>query len=218
MTKRVAVVLAGCGVYDGSEIHEAVLTLLHISKAGASYQCFAPDIAQLHVVNHASGEVSEESRNVLVEAARIARGEIQPLAAATVDAFDALIVPGGFGAAKNLCDFAVNGANMQVLPEFLSLAQAFHQAGKPIGLMCIAPTMAAAICGAGVAMTIGSDADTAAACEQLGAAHNICTVDEICVDRANKLVTTPAYMLAQSIAEADLGIGKLVAEVLSMEG
>lgn len=218
MTKRVAVVLAGSGVYDGSEIHEAVLTLLHLSKAGAEYQCFAPDIAQLHVINHATGEVSNETRNVLVEAARIARGQIQPLSAATVDAFDALIVPGGFGAAKNLCDFAVKGADMQVLPEFLALAQAFHKAGKPIGLMCIAPTMAAAICGAGVAMTIGQDADTAAACEQLGAAHTACKVDEICVDRANKLVTTPAYMLAQSIAEADAGIGKLVAEVLSMEG
>lgn len=218
MGKRVAVILAGCGVYDGSEIHEAVLTLLHLSRAGAEVHCFAPDIDQWHVINHATGAVTDERRNVLVEAARIARGQIQPLSAASTEAFDALIIPGGFGAAKNLCDFAVNGAAMQVLPELLALAQAFHRAGKPIGLMCIAPTMATAIVGAGAQLTIGTDADTAQAIAQMGGEHIACQVDEICIDRANKLITTPAYMLAQSIAEADRGIGKLVAEVLHMAG
>ena len=126
MTK-VAVVLAGCGVYDGSEINEAVLTLLCLEQQGASYQCFAPDVEQMHVINHLTGEPAEgESRNVLVEAARIARGNIKGLAEAQVGEFDALVVPGGFGAAKNLSDFAVAGAAMQVQPDFLALARAFH--------------------------------------------------------------------------------------------
>lgn len=217
MSKRVAVVLSGCGVYDGAEIHEAVLTLLHLSQAGAQVQCFAPDMPQMHVINHLTGDVAVgETRNVLVEAARIARGNIKPLTEARVDDFDALVVPGGFGAAKNLCDFAVQGANMTVQAEFLAFAQAMHQAGKPIGLLCIAPTMAAAICGAGTKTTIGNDADTAAAVNATGAEHCPCTVQETCVDREKKLVTTPAYMLAQSIAEASAGIGKLVTEVLAL--
>ena len=141
---RVAVVLSGCGVYDGAEINEAVLTLLCLEQQGASYQCIAPDIPQMHVINHLTGEpVQGESRNVLVEAARIARGNIQDLAKARVDDFDALLVPGGFGAAKNLSDFAVVGAGMTVQPDFLKLAREFHQRGKPIGLICIAPVMAA---------------------------------------------------------------------------
>ncbi|MCC7517079.1 MAG: isoprenoid biosynthesis glyoxalase ElbB [Pseudomonadales bacterium] len=217
MSKRVAVVLSGCGVYDGTEIHEAVLTLLSLSQAGAQVQCFAPDILQMHVVNHLTGEVAvNETRLVLVEAARIARGNIKPVSAANIDDFDALIVPGGFGAAKNLCDFAVSGAAMTVQTDFLHFAQAMHKAGKPIGLICIAPTMAAAICGAGVRATIGNDAETAAAMQAMGAEHCACTVRETCVDRENKLVTTPAYMLAHSIAEAASGIHKLVDEVLAL--
>lgn len=217
MSKCVAVVLSGCGVYDGAEIHEAVLTLLHLSQAGAQVQCFAPDIPQMHVVNHLSGEVAAgETRNVLVEAARIARGNIKPLRDAKATDFDALIVPGGFGAAKNLCDFAVKGAGMAVQQDFLAFAQAMHQASKPIGLICIAPTMAAAICGAGTRTTIGNDAETVAAVNATGAQHCECTVHDTCVDREKKLVTTPAYMLAQSIAEASAGIGKLVGEVLAL--
>lgn len=217
MAKRVAVVLSGCGVYDGAEIHEAVLTLLHLSLAGAQVQCFAPDMPQMHVINHLKGEVSDgETRNVLVEAARIARGSIKPVTDARVADFDALIVPGGFGAAKNLCDFAVKGADMTVQKDFLAFAQGMHKAGKPMGLICIAPTMAAAICGTGVKTTIGNDADTASAVNATGAQHCECTVQETCVDLEKKLVTTPAYMLAQSIAEASSGISKLVAEVLAL--
>jgi enhancing lycopene biosynthesis protein 2 len=217
MSMRVAVVLSGCGVYDGAEIYESTLTLLHLSKAGAEVQCFAPDIPQMHVINHLTGEVAPgETRNVLVEAARLARGNVKPVTEARVQDFDALIVPGGFGAAKNLCDFAVSGAAMQVQKDFLAFAQAMHKAGKPVGLICIAPTMAAAICGAGAKTTIGNDADTAAAINATGAQHCECTVRETCVDRDKKLVTTPAYMLAQSIAEADAGISKLVAEVLAL--
>ena len=217
MSKRVAVVLSGCGVYDGAEVYEAVLTLLHLSQAGAQVQCFAPDMPQLHVVNHLTGEVAAgETRNVLVEAARVVRGQIKPVTEARVEDFDALIVPGGFGAAKNLSDFAINGAAMTVQKDFLAFAQAMHAAKKPIGLICIAPTMAAAICGAGTQTTIGNDADTAAAVNATGAQHCPCVVQDTCIDREKKLVTTPAYMLAHSIAEANTGIGKLVAEVLAL--
>ena len=214
---KVAVVLAGCGVYDGAEINEAVLTLLSLEQQGASYQCFAPDIEQMHVINHLSGEpMAGERRNVLVEAARIARGNIKALDALEVEEFDALLVPGGFGAAKNLSNFAVAGAAMEVLPEFLEIARGFHRAGKPIGLICIAPVMAAAICGEGAQCTIGNDADTAAAIEAMGAQHLACPVSEARVDSERKLVTTPAYMLAGSVSEAYSGISECVREVLAL--
>jgi enhancing lycopene biosynthesis protein 2 len=216
MTK-VAVVLAGCGVYDGAEINEAVLTLLCLEQQGASYQCFAPDVEQMHVVNHLTGEPAEgESRNVLVEAARIARGNIKALTEADAAEFDALVVPGGFGAAKNLSDFAVAGAAMVVQSDFLTLARAFHAAGKPIGLICIAPVMAAAICGEGTRCTVGNDADTAAAIGAMGGEHLECPVTEARVDRERKMVTTPAYMLAGSVSEAYSGIGECVKEVLAL--
>ncbi|MBT4519983.1 MAG: isoprenoid biosynthesis glyoxalase ElbB [Halieaceae bacterium] len=214
---KVAVVLAGCGVYDGAEINEAVLTLLSLEQQGAAYQCFAPDIEQLHVVNHLTGEVSEgEVRNVLVEAARIARGNVTDLALANVEEFDALVVPGGFGAAKNLCNFAVSGPDMSIQSDFLRVAQDFHAAGKPIGLICIAPVMAAAICGEGTNCTIGNDIDTAAAITAMGGQHLDCPVTEACVDAERKLVTTPAYMLAEGVGQAYTGISQCVREVLAL--
>mgnify|MGYP001823009977 CR=1 FL=1 len=216
MTK-VAVVLAGCGVYDGAEINEAVLALLSLEQQGASYQCFAPDMEQMHVINHLTGEPAEgEARNVLVEAARIARGNIQDLAAARAEDFDALLVPGGFGAAKNLSNFAVAGAGMEVQSDFLRLARAFHDSAKPIGLICIAPVMAAAICGEGARCTIGNDAETAAAIDAMGGQHLECPVSEARVDAERKLVTTPAYMLAGSVSEAYAGISECVKEVLAL--
>ncbi len=215
--KKFAVVLAGCGVYDGSEIYEAAITLLTLDRAGVSYQCFAPDVEQLHVINHLTGEVmAGESRNVLVEAARLARGEIADIRQARVEDFDALIVPGGFGAAKNLSSFATEGAQLSVQADFLALAQAFHRAGKPIGLICIAPTMAPAICGEGVRCTTGNDAEVAAAVAAMGGVHVDCGVSEVCVDQAHKLVTTPAYMLAGSIGEAATGIEACVGELLKL--
>lgn len=214
--KKVAVVLAGCGVYDGAEINEAVLTLLALEQNGASYQCFAPDMDQMHVINHLTGKEMPETRNVLVEAARIARGNIKDIKEASVDEFDALLVPGGFGAAKNLSDFAVKGTDMTVQPDFLAFAQGMHKAGKPIGLICIAPAMSAKIIGAGVQCTIGNDAETAAAIEAMGAKHIACPVDEARVDEAHKLVTTPAYMLAGSISEAAAGINACVRSVLDL--
>ncbi len=214
---KVAVVLSGCGVYDGAEIHESVLTLLRLSELGVSYQCLAPNIEQMHVVNHLTGEVAEgERRNVLVEAARIARGDVLDLKEARADDYDALFVPGGFGAAKNLCDFAVKGADMTVQPDFLKFAVDMHKAGKPIGLMCIAPAMSARIFGEGVDCTIGTDAETAAAIEAMGGNHINCPVEEAVIDRQRKLVTTPAYMLAGNVAEAASGIHRLVDEVLAM--
>jgi len=216
MSKKVAVILSGCGVYDGSEIYESVITLLRLDQRGAQVQCFAPNVPQLHVIDHYRGEETQESRNVLVEAARLARGDIKDVREGKVEQFDALILPGGFGAAKNLSDFAVSGANCSVQPDVLAFAQAFAQAGKPIGLICIAPALAARIYGPGVVCTIGNDADTAAALTQMGAQHETCAVDEIVVDVQRKLVTTPAYMLAKSISETASGINKLVDRVLEL--
>lgn len=216
MTKKVAVILAGCGFMDGAEINEAVLSLLCIEQSGAEYQCFAPDSNQMHVVNHISGEPTEETRNVMVESARITRGNIKALTEANAADFDALIVPGGFGVAKNLSDFAIAGSDMKVQADFLALAQSFHHAGKPIGLICIAPTLAAAICGEGTQCTIGSDADTAAAISAMGGVHLECPVEEARIDTDKKLVTTPAYMLAGKVSEAYAGIKECVTAVMAM--
>lgn len=213
--KKVAVILAGSGVYDGSEINEAVLTLLHIAKNGAAYQCFAPNIEQLHTINHLTGNEMPEKRNVLIEASRIARGDIKPVTKLNVAQFDALIVPGGFGAAKNLCDFALEGAQATINNDVLDAAKAFATAKKPAGYMCIAPALVPFIY-ENAKLTIGNDEDTAQALQTLGATHINCAVDDIVIDASNKLVTTPAYMLAQSIVEADAGISKLVKTVLNL--
>ncbi|MBJ2129959.1 isoprenoid biosynthesis glyoxalase ElbB [Alteromonas sp. IB21] len=216
--KQVAVILSGSGVFDGAELHEAVLTLLAIEQEGASYQCFAPDVAQLHVVNHLTGEVSEgEARNVLVESARIARGNIKPVTECDVNAFDALILPGGFGAAKNLCTFAVDGANCTFNEDVLNVCEAFARAKKPAAYACIAPALAAKVYGNQTKMTIGNDNDTANALNALGACHVDCAVDEVVVDNDAKLVTTPAYMMANSISEAHASISKMVSTVLAMK-
>lgn len=212
--KKIGVVLSGCGVYDGAEVHEAVITLLAIARSGEQAVCFAPDKMQTDVINHLTGGVMADSRNVLIEAARIARGQIQPLARAQAEELDALIVPGGFGAAKNLSNFALLGEECQVDSDLRALAQAMHQAGKPLGLMCIAPAMLPKIFSLPLRITIGTDIDTGEVLEAMGAEHVPCPVEDIVVDEDNKIVTTPAYMLAQDIAEAATGIEKLVARVL----
>ncbi|RFD28994.1 isoprenoid biosynthesis protein ElbB [Pseudomonas sp. GL93] len=216
MSKKIAVILSGCGVYDGAEIHESVITLLRLDQRGAQVECFAPDVAQLHVINHLTGEEMPESRNVLVESARIARGAVKDIGEANVADFDALIVPGGFGAAKNLSNFAVKGAGCSINPQVLALAEAFAEAGKPVGLICISPALAAKIYGPGVTCTIGNDADTAAALDKMGATHVECTVEDIVEDQARKLVSTPAYMLGKNISEVASGINKLVDRVLEL--
>ncbi|MBP2857027.1 isoprenoid biosynthesis glyoxalase ElbB [Dickeya oryzae] len=214
--KKVGVVLCGCGVYDGSEIHEVVLTLLAIDRAGAEAVCFAPDKEQLHVVNHLNGEVTGEKRNVLAESARIVRGKIQPLSSADPQQLDALIVPGGFGAAKNLSDFATRGADCEIDKELKILTREIHKKNKPIGFICIAPAMLPKLLDTSVRLTIGNDMGTAQAIEAMGGVHVECPVDDIVVDVAHKVVTTPAYMLANSISEAACGIEKLVARVLEL--
>ncbi len=215
MSKKVAVILAGSGVYDGSELHEAVITLLALNRQDAEVQCFAPNIAQMHVVNHLTGEVSEgETRNVLVESARIARGEVNDVVDLEAKDFDALIIPGGFGAAKNLCDFALNGSDMTMNEGVLTAAKSFKDAAKPVGLMCIAPAMAAAIFGDGVQCTIGTDVETAAVLSTMGAEHINAEVNHVVVDEAHNLVTTPAYMLAENISQVADAIEELVDRVL----
>ena len=218
MAKKIGVVLSGCGVYDGSEIHEAVLTLLAIDRAGAEAVCCAPNIKQAHVINHLTGEESKsESRNVLTESARIARGKIRDVANVKASELDALILPGGFGAAKNLCDYAFNGPQCSVNPDVARLASEIHAAGKPIGVVCIAPVLAAKLFGAkNPQITIGTDKNTAKDIESFGAKHVPCAVSEFVVDKPRKLVSTPAYMLAQSIKEAAEGIEKLVRAVVEM--
>ena len=219
---KVAVVLSGCGVYDGSEIHEAVSVLMNLSRAGAEVACFAPDKAQSDVVDHRTGEATGESRNVLAEAARIARGAISPLGDLTASGFDAVIFPGGFGAAKNLCDFAARGAACEADPEAARVIREFHGAGKPIGLCCIAPVLAARVLGTasggpGCSVTIGCDPGAAGAIGEMGATHVERPVEEAVVDEANRLVTAPAYMYGEApIHAVDEGIGKMVAATLGL--
>ncbi len=219
MTAKVAVVLSGCGVMDGSEIHEAVSVLLHLSRAGAEYQCFAPDKDQMHVVDHATGEASSgERRNVLRESARIARGEIRPLTELEPTDFDAVILPGGFGAAKNLCDFAVKAADCTVDPEVERVVKAFRGAGRPIGMCCIAPVIAAKVL-PGCRVTIGNDEGTASAIKAMGSENVDRPVTEACVDEEHNLVTAPAYMYGDAaVHEVYDGIGEMVRGVLSRVG
>jgi enhancing lycopene biosynthesis protein 2 len=214
--KNVGVVLSGCGVYDGTEIHEAVLTLLALDRAGAKAVCFAPDKPQLHVINHLSGDEVPEQRNVLVESARIARGEVQPLSQADASQLDALIVPGGFGAAKNLSSFASEGEGCWIDKDLVKLTQQMHKANKPIGFMCIAPALLPKLLDQQVRLTIGNDLDLGEVIDAMGGEPVICPVDDIVVDSENKVVTTPAYMLAKSIGEAASGIDKLVSRVLDL--
>lgn len=218
MAKKIGVILSGCGVYDGAEIHESVITLLAIDRHGAEAVICAPDAPQMHVINHLSGEVAQgETRNVLVESARIARGNIEDIAKITADQIDALILPGGFGAAKNLCDFAVKGADCTVHPEVARLVREVHAAGKPVAAVCIAPALLAKVLGdESPALTIGNDPDTAGAMESLGAHHVACPVREMVVDEKRKLISTPAYMLAQNISEAAEGIEKTVSTLIEM--
>lgn len=216
-TVRVGVVLAGCGVQDGAEIHEAVCTLLAISRAGAEALCYAPDIDQAHVVNHLTGQETAETRNVLVEAARIARGKIQPLSAFSAEAVDALIFPGGFGAAKNLCDFAFKGPDCTVNPDVTAAVAVMRAAGKPIAALCIAPAILAKLLGQqAVELTIGNDAETAAALEKLGARHRVTAAGEVVVDETLKIVTSPCYMLESSLTEIAEGAENAVKALISL--
>lgn len=215
--KRVGVILSGCGFQDGAEIHESVLTLLALDRAGCEVLCFAPDVDQTTVIDHATGEAATETRNVLKEAARIARGEIRDLKAADAAELDALVLPGGFGAAMNLCDFATKGADGTVDEDLKTLLRAMHDAKKPIGAICIAPgAVALALGDKGPTLTIGTDAGTAQAIEACGAVHQDCPVDDCVVDEEQKIASTPAYMLGPSIAHVAKGIDRCVTAVVEM--
>ncbi|MDX2148904.1 MAG: isoprenoid biosynthesis glyoxalase ElbB [Planctomycetota bacterium] len=215
MSLKAAIVLAGCGRGDGSEITEAVSCLVHLSRSGVDYKCFAPDAPQADVVNHATGQLAIEKRNMLVEAARIARGDILPLAQLHSEDFDMVIFPGGFGAAKNLCTFAHDGPECRVLPDVERVIKTFHGAGKPIGLVCIAPVLAARVLGsasggAGCEVTIGRDSAAAEAIAKMGARNVPRDVSEAYVDAANNLFSTPAYMCDAKPHEVFTGIGVMI--------
>lgn len=216
---KVGVILSGCGVYDGSEIHEAVITLLAFDRAGVEVLCMAPDIEQ-GVVNHLTGEpVEGATRNVLEESARIARGNIINIAKVTAGDIDALFLPGGFGAAKNLCDFAFKGPDCEVHPEVARLVKEIVAVKKPLAAVCIAPALVAKVLGnekLAHQLTIGTDEGTAQAVTTMGATHVACPAREFVVDKENKLVSSPAYMLAGSISEVAEGIEKTVNAVLEM--
>ncbi|MDV7339767.1 isoprenoid biosynthesis glyoxalase ElbB [Terasakiella sp. A23] len=214
MTK-IAVVLSGCGVFDGAEIHESVLTLLAIQRAGASYQCFAPNIDQHHVINHMTGDEMDETRNVLVESSRIARGDIKALSDYNPADFDALMLPGGFGAAKNLSSFALDGPDCQVNADVADALKATRAASKPIGALCITPAVLAKVFG-DVTLTIGQDEGTASAIETLGCTHEATDHGEIIVDEAAKVVTSPCYMLDANIAQIADGAEACVNKVIAL--
>ncbi|HHF2968818.1 TPA: isoprenoid biosynthesis glyoxalase ElbB [Vibrio alginolyticus] len=214
--KKVAVILSGSGVYDGSEIHEAVLALYAIEKAGATWHCFAPNIDQLHVINHLTGDEMDETRNVLIESARIARGNIDDVAKLNVDEYDALLLPGGFGAAKNLTDFAVSGAECSINTHVAQACRAFANAKKPAGYLCISPVIIPMIYEQGVKGTVGNDEAVSIAFNQMGGEHTTCPVEDIVFDEKHLVLSTPAYMLAENISQAASGIEKLVSKLIEI--
>ncbi|EGR0024861.1 isoprenoid biosynthesis glyoxalase ElbB [Vibrio alginolyticus] len=214
--KKVAVILSGSGVYDGSEIHEAVLALYAIEKAGATWHCFAPNIDQLHVINHLTGDEMDETRNVLIESARIARGNVDDVAKLNVDEYDALLLPGGFGAAKNLTDFAVSGAECSINTHVAQACRAFANAKKPAGYLCISPVIIPMIYEQGVKGTVGNDEAVSIAFNQMGGEHTTCPVEDIVFDEKHLVLSTPAYMLAENISQAASGIEKLVSKLIKI--
>lgn len=213
--KKFAVILSGCGNKDGAEIHESVMTLWAIHKHGASYQCFAPDIPQHHVLNFITGQEMAESRNVLVESARIARGAIKDLKDYAADDYDGLIMPGGLGVAKNLSTFAFEGPDCSVNEEVARAVRETAAQNKPIGALCIAPAIIAKILG-NVTVTIGQDPGVESAIAKMGGSHEKTTHGEIVVDRDRKIVTTPCYMLDARVDQIAAGAENLVKAVLEM--
>jgi enhancing lycopene biosynthesis protein 2 len=214
--KKFAVVLAGCGVYDGAEIHEAVLTLLAIHIQGCSYQIFAPDVDQYHVINHLTGDAMPEKRNVLIESARIARGKILPLTNFSASDYDVLIFPGGFGVAKNLCNYAFKDHECTVHPEVASTINDMYKAGKPIGSLCISPVMLAKVIGNKIQLTIGNDESTANDIIKMGAIHQKTGHNEVIIDQKHKVVTSPCYMLNANIEHIYQGTSNAVKALIDL--
>ena len=212
--KKIAVILSGCGTRDGSEIHESTLSLLALDMNGCKYQCFAPDRNQTETVNHFTQKQENEKRNMLAEAARIARCDIKPLSAINAADYDALWIPGGLGAAKNLCSYFYEGENMKVDSEVEAAIKAFNKSGKPIVALCIAPVIVAKVLGANV--TSGKDAGTAAKIEAMGGKNTVCNFDEIAYDAEKRVITAPCYMLDASISQIWLGIKKAADKLVEL--
>jgi enhancing lycopene biosynthesis protein 2 len=212
--KKIAVILAGSGVKDGSEIHESVMALWALAKNDIAYECFAPNKDQYHVVNHLTGEIMPEKRNILIESARIARGNIKPLNELNVAEFSGVLIPGGYGTAKNLCSYAYEGDNYKVDSEVEKVIKEFHATKKPIVALCIAPMIIAKVLKSKV--TIGNDTETARIVEHVGAKHENANFNEIIIDTENKIITTPCYMLANNIYQISLGIEKAVEALKEM--
>ncbi len=211
--KKFAIVLAGCGVYDGAEIHEAVMAMYAVMKNGAEYQLFAPDIAQHHVVNHVTGAEMPESRNVLVESARIARGKIEPITDLDLRDFDALLFPGGFGVAKNLCSYAFKGADFEVLPQVSKVIRDALSLRKPIGAMCISPVLLAKIIG-DITITVGPNEGDAFNVKAMGANHLVTKPGDVIIDEKHRIFTTPCYQLNSTIVQIAEGADNIVKEML----
>lgn len=211
--KKFAIILAGCGVYDGAEIHEAVMTMYAIAKNSAEYQLFAPDIAQHHVVNHLTGAEMPETRNVLVESARIARGKIQPLTALDMRSFDALVFPGGFGVAKNFCNYAFKGEECTVNPEITQIIREALSLRKPIGALCISPVLLAKILG-DITITVGPDEDDASNVTAMGANHVVTKHGEVVTDEKHRIYSTPCYQLNSTIVQIAEGADNIVKAML----
>jgi len=218
MEKKVAVILSGCGVYDGSEIHETMAALLALDNHGFVTICFAPDIDQMHVVDHLKGTpMHGETRNVLVESARIARGHVEALQASRMDEVDALVIPGGFGAAKNLSNYATKGSDMEVNDEVRKSINAIHDAGKPIVSLCISPVILAKIFKEHEPLlTVGGYGDDAKNLEAMGARHKVTAHEEYVVDEDLRIITTPCYMMDASVGQIFRGVDKAIAELKSM--
>jgi enhancing lycopene biosynthesis protein 2 len=219
MRIKVGVILSGCGFLDGSEIHEATLTLLFLDRSGAEGVCIASNINQSDVIDHFTQKPTGQIRNVLTEASRISRGGIKNIEDVDTRDLGALIFPGGYGAVKNICDYASGGIDCAVNPEVDRIIREMHRDQKPLGFICIAPVIAAKVLGTfHPELTIGNDKATAGALRAMGARHKVCRVEEIVVDEKNRIISTPAYMLGPSISCIASGIEKLVLKVLEMIG
>jgi enhancing lycopene biosynthesis protein 2 len=227
MGKKIAVILSGCGVYDGSEIHESVFALLAIVENGGNYQCFAPDIEQHHVVDHTNGEEQKEKRNVLVESARIARGDIKVLNTYDAKDFDGLVIPGGFGAAKNLTKWAFNGPDGEINADVKNAILKTIEAKQPVVGLCMGPTVIAkALDGSGIRshLTVGTTAAQSpyeiaaisAGIEKTGAVAEMKTIDEISVDVANRIITAPCYMMEADILQVRKNVKQAVDAMFSL--
>ena len=213
--KKFAVILAGCGRKDGSEINEAITLLLSIEQHHCEYQCFAPDRPQTEVIDHLTEKkVTNAKRNILTEAARLARSKILPIEEYNAADYDGLLFSGGYGVAKNLCDYAYKGADMEVQPDVARAIVETREANKPIGGMCIAPVMFAKLL-PGVCVTLGNEGtDDADNIRKMGAYHVQTEHGDVCADNELMVFTTPAYMLDATLKDVYDGAYNLIEAIV----